>query len=157
MLRRLVVPATLALVVAGCGSGVQVRPEVAGDGRGAVFDSAGVCDALARVAAADRTAGQRAEGVEGWDELQPLIVASSRESADLYDEARTVAPADLAATLELVAGVTRDLADVADDAPTQAAFQRRGQRLPDFAEAQVAISELNAYTRRNCGFTLADN
>ena len=140
-----------------CGSGVQVRPEVAGDGRGAVFDSAGVCDALARVAAADRTAGQRAEGVEDWDELQPLIVESSQEAADLYDEARSVAPAEIVDVLELVSGVTSDLADIAADAPSQAAFQRRGQRLDDFAEAQVAISELNSYTRRNCGFTLADN
>lgn len=144
-------------MTAGCGSGVQVRPEVAGDGRGAVFDSAGVCDALARVAAADRTAGQRAEGVEDWDELQPLIVESSQEAADLYDEARSVAPAELVDVLELVSGVTRDLADIAAEAPSQAVFQRRGQRLPDFAEAQVAISELNSYTRRNCGFTLADN
>ncbi len=144
-------------MTAGCGSGVQPRAEVAGDGRGAVFDSAGVCDALARVAAADRTAGQRAEGVEDWDELQPLIVESSQEAADLYDEARSVAPAEIADVLELVSGVTSDLADIAAEAPSQAAFQRRGQHLYDFAEAQAAISELNSYTRRNCGFTLADN
>jgi hypothetical protein len=147
----------LTIGLAACGSGVQPRPEIAGDGRGAIFDSAGICDALARVAAADRTAGQRADGVEEWDELQPLIVESSRQSADLYDEARSVAPAELADVLELVAGVTRDLADVAADAPSQAAFQRRGQRLADFAEAQDAVPALNTYTRRNCGFTFADN
>jgi len=155
--RRLFALSVLATVLAGCGSGVAPRAELAGDGRGAVFDSAGVCDALARVAAADRTAGQQADGVEAWDDLQPLIVASSHEAADLYDEARSVAPAELAEVLELVAGVTRELAHLAAEAPSQDAFQRRGQRLADFAEAQTAIAQLNSYGRRNCGFTLADN
>lgn len=146
----------LVVALAACGSGVQPKPEVAGDGRGAVFDSAGFCDALARIAAADRRAGQDADGLEGWAEVQPLIVESSNESADLYEEALVVAPAEIEAQLELVARVTRDLADVAADADSRREFQRRGQEVDGFAEARQAVVVLNDYTRQACGFTLVD-
>lgn len=155
--RLSVLVALLVGAACACGAGVQTRPELAGDGRGAVYDSAGVCDALARVAAADRTSGRQADGVTDWQQLQPLIVSSSLQAADLYDEARAVAPDELSDALALVGGVTRRLADAAAEAPSQAAFQRRGQRLSEFAEAQVAIAQLNRYSRLHCGFTLADN
>ena len=134
-----------------------MRPEVAGDGRGAVFDSAGVCDALARVAAADRRAGQDAAGLEGWDEVQPVLVAASAEAADLYDEARAVAPAELADPLEQVASTSRALSERAARSDSRRAFQRDGQGIDGFAEAQAAVVALNDYTRQSCGFTLVDN
>lgn len=147
----------LALGLAACGSGVQPRPEVAGDGRGAVFDSAGFCDALARIAAADRRAGQDADGLEGWAEVQPLIVESSNESADLYEEAHAVAPPEVEAELALVARVTGDLADVAAAAESRREFQQRGAQVDGFAEAQQAVVVLNGYAQRRCGFTLVDH
>ena len=134
-----------------------MKPEVAGDGRGAVFDSAGACDALARVAAADRRAGQDAAGLEGWDDVQPVLVAASAEAADLYDEALAVAPTELADALEQVASTSRALSDLAARSDSRGAFQRDGQRLEGFAEAQAAVVALNDYTRRHCGFTLVDN
>ena len=149
--------AVLGVMLAACGSGVQPKAEVAGDGRGAVFDSAGVCDALARVAAADRRAGQDAAGLDGWDEVQPVLVAASAEAADLYDEARAVAPAELAEPLEQVASTSRALSGLAARSDSRRAFQRDGQRLEGFAEAQVAVAGLNDYTRQHCGFTLVDN
>lgn len=147
----------LVVGLAACGSGVQVRPEVAGDGRGAVFDSAGVCDALARVAAADRRAGQDAAGLEGWDEVQPVLVAASAEAADLYDEARASAPSELAQPLEQVAATSRALSELAAQSDSRREFQRDGQRVDGFAEAQAAVVGLNDYTRQSCGFTLVDN
>lgn len=147
----------LVVGLAACGSGVQPRPEVAGDGRGAVFDSAGFCDALARIAAADRRAGQDADGLDGWSDVQPLIVESSNESADLYDEARAVAPDEVEAQLALVARVTRDLADVAAASGSRRAFQEQGQQVEGFADAQQAIVVLNGYAQRSCGFTLVDH
>lgn len=147
----------LVLGLAACGSGVQPRPEVAGDGRGAVFDSAGFCDALARIAAADRRAGQDADGLEGWAEVQPLIVESSNESADLYEEAHAVAPPEVEAELALVARVTGDLADVAAAAESRREFQQRGAQVDGFAEAQQAVVVLNGYAQRRCGFTLVDH
>ena len=147
----------LALGLVACGSGVQPRPEVAGDGRGAVFDSAGFCDALARIAAADRRAGQDADGLQGWAEVQPLIVASSNESADLYEEARPVAPSEIDAELALVARVTRDLADVAAGADSRREFQDQGAQVEGFAEAQRAVEVLNDFTRSSCGFSLVDH
>lgn len=147
----------LALGLAACGSGVQPRPEVAGDGRGAVFDSAGFCDALARIAAADRRAGQDADGLEGWAEVQPLIVESSNESADLYEEAHAVAPPEVEAELALVTRVTGDLADVAAAAESRREFQQRGAQVDGFAEAQQAVVVLNGYAQRRCGFTLVDH
>lgn len=147
----------LVLGLAACGSGVQPRPEVAGDGRGAVFDSAGFCDALARVAAADRRAGQDADDLEGWDELQPVLVARSRDAAALYEEARAVAPRELRGPLEDVAEVTLRLADEAAAASSRRDFERRGAAVDGFAEAQQAVVALNAHARRQCGFTLVDN
>lgn len=153
---RVVGVVVLLLGLAACGSGVQPKPEIAGDGRGAVFDSAGFCDALARIAAADRRAGQDADGLEGWAEVQPLIVASSNESADLYEEAHAVAPAEVEAELALVARVTRDLAEVAAAADSRREFQAQGQQVDGFAEAQQAVVVLNGYAQRSCGFTLVD-
>ena len=146
-----------AVLLAACGSGVQLKPEVAGDGRGVVFDSAGVCDALARVAAADRRAGQDAAGLEGWDEVQPVLVAASADAADLYREAQAVAPAELAEPLEQVASTSEALSELAARSDSRRAFQRDGQRLEGFAEAQAAVVALNDYTRQSCGFTLVDN
>ena len=134
-----------------------MKPEVAGDGRGAVFDSAGVCDALARVAAADRRAGQDAAGLEGWDDVQPVLVAASAEAADLYDQARAVAPDELSEPLELIAATSRQLSELAARSDSRRAFQRDGQRLDGFVEAQAAVVALNDYTRQACGFTLVDN
>ncbi len=147
----------LVVALAACGSGVQPKPEVAGDGRGAVFDSAGFCDALARIAAADRRAGQDADGLQGWAEVQPLIVESSNESADLYEEAHAVAPPEVEAQLALVARVTRDLADVAAAAESRREFQQQGEQVDSFADAQQAVVLLNGYAQRTCGFTLVDN
>src|SRR5262249_26580319 len=105
----------------------------------------------------DRTAGQRAENVHGWANLQPLIVESSRTAADLYDEAHTVAPRVVAADLAEAAQVTRALAAVAEHADSRRAFQPAGAQVDRLADAPVAIARLNAYSQRNCGFTLADN
>lgn len=154
---RVVGVVVLVVGLAACGAGVQPRPEVAGDGRGAVFDSAGFCDALARIAAADRRAGQDADGLEGWAEVQPLLVESSNESADLYEEALAVAPAEIEAQLAVVARVTRDLADVAAEAESRQEFQRQGQQVEGFADAQRAVEVLNDYTRQSCGFSLVDH
>ena len=154
---RIVSLVVLVIGLTACGSGVQPRPEVAGDGRGAVFDSAGFCDALARIAAADRRAGQDADGLQGWADVQPLIVESSNESADLYEEAQAVSPPEVEAQLALVVRVTRDLAAVAAAAGSRREFQQQGQQVDGFADAQQAVVVLNGYAQRNCGFTLVDN
>ncbi|MBL8776248.1 MAG: hypothetical protein JNK12_09965 [Acidimicrobiales bacterium] len=157
MVRRLLLVAVTAVLLGACGSGVQVRPEVAGDGRGAVYDSAGVCDALARVAASDRRAGQDAAGLAGWDEVQPVLVAASSDAATLYREAQAVAPAELVEPLEQVAATSEALSELAARSDSRRAFQRDGQRLEGFVEAQAAVVALNDYTRQSCGFTLVDN
>ncbi len=89
--------------------------------------------------------------------MQPLIVASSNESADLYEEAHAVAPAEVEAQLAVVARVTRNLADVAAAAESRRAFQEQGQQVEGFADAQQAVVVLNGYAQRSCGFTLVDH
>ena len=56
-----------------------------------------------------------------------------------------------------MASTSRALSELAARSDSRRAFQRDGQRLEGFAEAQAAVVVLNDYTRQTCGFTLVDN
>ena len=166
--------AVLVLGAVGCGSGVQeagveeaepasttgttdTTQRVPSSLGSVPPDSAGLCDVLARIAAADRASTQASQGVTEWAELQPLIVENARTTVGLYDEALALAPEEVFEDLLLVRDVTDEAGDAAQASATAEEFQAAGQDLDDFGDAQAAVEDLNAFTQRTCGFTLADN
>jgi hypothetical protein len=120
-------------------------------------DSAGLCDAFARIAAADRTSAQAAEGLTAWSDLQTVIVASSEEAVVLYDEALALAPDEVFEDLLLVRDVTDEAGGLAAASDSAEEFQAVGQEIEDFAAAEDAVARLNQFSRQECGFPIADN
>ncbi len=119
-------------------------------------DTAAFCNSLALISASDRRSAEAVAGITAWAELQPLVIEGSNQAADLYAQAAELAPNGLVDELELMAAVTSDLAAVAGQSTSAEDFQADGQQVDNFAQAQVAIDTLDAFSRETCGVPLAD-
>ncbi len=120
-------------------------------------DTAAFCNSLSLISASDRRSAAAVAGVTDWADLQPLVIDGSNAAAGLYAQAAELAPNGLVDELELMATVTSDLAAVAAQSTSAEDFQADGQQVENFAQAQVAVDTLDAFSRETCGVALADS